>query len=136
MEPEVRLSTDPAAIVPTRAAVVPPVLRVTVFPLAVVEVRGVVVVGVRVVVVGRVVVVRVPVVLGRGAVAVLLVAGVVVVPAGTSVNAGWADVSRFASWMSLLSDVSEASVSSFLAVHAATESASANASDAFSRGIY
>jgi hypothetical protein len=112
------------------------VLRVTVLPLAVVDVRGVVVVGVRVVVLGRVVDVFGAVVLVRGAVADVLGAGAVVVPAGTSVSAGCADVSRFASWMSLLSEVSEASVSSFLAVHAANESASANASDAFSRGIY
>jgi hypothetical protein len=84
-------------MVPTRAPVPPPVFRVTVFPLAVVEVRGVVTAGVRVVVLGRVVVVRGADVPVRGVVAVLLVAGAVVVPAGTSVRVGCADVSRFAS---------------------------------------
>jgi hypothetical protein len=101
--------------------------RVTVFPLDVTEVVGlrVVVVGVRVVVV-RVVVVR----------AVVVGAGLVAVPAGTSVSAGCADVSRFASWMSLLRAESVAAVLSDFAVHAPISSASESASDAFKRGIY
>jgi hypothetical protein len=94
-EPEARLSVEPAAIVPTRAAE-PVGVRVTVLPLDVTEVVGVrvVVVGVRVVVVVRVV--------GRVVVVValepeVLVDGVVAVPAGTSVSVGCAEVSRFAS---------------------------------------
>jgi hypothetical protein len=88
--PEARLSVAPAGIVPTLAAE-PAGVRVTVFPLAVVVVVGlrVVVAGVRVVVVVRAgVVVRGAVVLG---------AGLVAVAAGTSVRAGCAAVSRFAS---------------------------------------
>jgi hypothetical protein len=76
----------PAGIVPTLAAV-PALLRVTVLPLDVTEV-----VGLRVVVVG-VLVVLVVVVL----VVVVLGAGLAAVPAGTSVSAGCALVSRFAS---------------------------------------
>jgi hypothetical protein len=77
----VRLSVEPAAIVPVLVATAPGV-RVTVFPLAVTDVVGfrVVVVGVRVVVV----VVLVVVVFG----AVVLGAGFFVVPAGTSERAG------------------------------------------------
>ncbi|HYU52314.1 MAG TPA: hypothetical protein VEK37_05190, partial [Gemmatimonadaceae bacterium] len=92
LEPDARLSVAPAGIVPTLAAV-PAFVRVTVLPLDVTDVVGVRVVVdvrvvVRVVVVGRVVVVRGAAVLG---------AGVVVDAAGTSVNAGCAVVSRFAS---------------------------------------
>jgi hypothetical protein len=100
-----------------------------VFPLDVTAVVGlrVVVVGVRVVVV-RVVVVRdvVPV---AGA-------GFFAVPAGTSVSAGCAAVSRFASWMSLLRAESAAAVLSFFTAQAPRSSASDSASDAFNRGIY
>jgi hypothetical protein len=97
-------------------------------PLDVTEVVGarVVVVGVRVVVVFVVVVVRGAEVLG---------AGLVAVAAGTSVNAGCAAVSRFASWMSLLSAESAAAVSSFFA-HAPASNANESTSDAFNRGIY
>jgi hypothetical protein len=99
------------------------------------------VVGVRVVVVGVLVVVDVRVVVRDGLVVVVrgadvLVDGVVAVPAGTSVNVGWAAVSRFASWMSLLSEVSCASVSSFLTEHALATTASESASVAPKRGIY
>jgi len=87
LEPDARLSVAPAGIVPVLAAV-PALLRVTVLPLEVTEVVGllVVVVGVRVVL--RVVVVVFVVVLG---------AGLAAVPAGTSVSAGCALVSLFAS---------------------------------------
>jgi hypothetical protein len=96
---------------------------VTVFPL---EVVRVVVAGVRVVVLGVVfVVVRVAEVLGV----------VAEDPAGTSVSAGRAAVSLFASWMSLLRAESAAAVSSFFA-QAPARSASESTSDAFSRGIY
>jgi len=76
-------------MVPTLAAV-PALLRVTVLPLEVTDVVGllVVVVGVRVVLRVVVVVVFVVVVLG---------AGLAAVPAGTSVSAGCALVSLFAS---------------------------------------
>jgi hypothetical protein len=116
------LSVEPAAIVPTLAAE-PALVRVTVLPLAVVAVVGVRVgVVVRVVVLGAEVVVRAEVV-GVG------------VPAGTSVNAGCAALSRFARAMSRLSEVSWASVSSvLLSPHAATTIASDSA--AVSRGIY
>jgi hypothetical protein len=81
--PEARLSVDPAAMVPTLPAE-PALVRVTVLPLAVVAV---------VVVRGRVVVVVLAGVVVRGAEE--LAAGVVV--AGTSVRAGCAALSRFAS---------------------------------------
>jgi hypothetical protein len=128
-EADVRLSVEPAAIVPTLAPAAVPDVRVTVFPLAVTEVVGlrVVVVGVRVVVV-RVVVVR--------AAVLVLGAGFVAVAAGTSVSAGCAAVSRFASWMSLLRAESAAAVLSVFAVHAPRSNASESASDAFMRGIY
>jgi hypothetical protein len=127
-EPEVRLSVEPAAITPTLDPAEVPGVRVTVFPLDVTEVVGlrVVVVGVRVVVV-RVVVVRVAVADG---------AGFVTVPAGTSVSAGCAAVSRFASWMSLFRAESAAAELSVFAVHAPRSNASESASDAFMRGIY
>jgi hypothetical protein len=80
------------------------------------------------------VVVRV-VVLAVVRLAVVLGAGFVVVAAGTSVNAGCAAVSRFASWMSLLSAESAAAVLSVFA-HAPAKSASDSSSDAFNRGIY
>jgi hypothetical protein len=126
-EPDVRLSVEPAAIVPTLVPAALPDVRVTVFPLDVTEVVGlrVVVVGVRVVVVVRVVV--------R---AVVAGAGFAVVPAGTSVSAGCAAVSRFASWMSLFRAESAAALLSVFAVHAPRSSASESASDAFIRGIY
>ncbi len=85
LEPAARLSVAPAGIVPTLAAV-PAVLRVTVLPLDVTDV-----VGVRLVVVGVLVVVVVVLVV------VVLGAGLAAVPAGTSVSAGCALVSRFAS---------------------------------------
>jgi hypothetical protein len=83
-EPDASASSAPAGIVPTLAAE-PALVLVTVLPLAVVVVVGrrVVVVGVRVVVVVVFVVV--------------LGAGFVADAAGTSVNAGCAAVSRFAS---------------------------------------
>jgi hypothetical protein len=116
-------------MVPTLVADAFPGDRVTVFPLDVTDVVGlrVVVVGVRVVVV-RVVVVR--------AVVAVLGAGFVAVAAGTSVSAGCAAVSRFASWMSLFRAESAAAVLSVFAVHAPRSSASESASDAFIRGIY
>jgi hypothetical protein len=93
VEPDARLISDPAGIVPTRPAPVaaPLEVLVTVLPLDVTEV-----VGVRVVVVGVRVVVRVVVVLVvvRGVVAAAVGA---VELAGTSVKAGCAAVSRFAS---------------------------------------
>jgi hypothetical protein len=121
-EPDERFNVAPAGIVPTLPAE-PAAVRVTVLPLAVVVERGgvFVVVGVLVVVVGR------------GAEA--LGAGFVGVAAGTSVSAGWAAVSRFASWMSLLSAESAAAVSSLLE-HAPATSANESTSDAFNRGIY
>jgi hypothetical protein len=127
LEPEARLSVDPAAIVPDLVAAARGV-RVTVLPLDVTDVVGVrvVVVGVRVVVVAFVVVVRVAV----------LAAGFVAVPAGTSVRAGCADESPFASWMSLFSAESAAAELSVLVEHAPTSSANESASDAFNRGIY
>jgi hypothetical protein len=87
-EPDARLSVAPAGIVPTFAAV-PALVRVTVLPLDVTVGWRVVVVGVR----GRVVVVVLVVVRG----AEVLGAGFVVVAVGTSVSAGCAAVSRFAS---------------------------------------
>jgi hypothetical protein len=93
----------------------------------------VVVVGLRVVVVGVRVVVVVVLVVVRGA--EVLGAGLVADPAGTSVSAGCAAVSRFASWMSLLSAESAAAVSSFFA-QAPASSTSESTSDAFNRGIY
>src|SRR5687768_2426900 len=95
VEPEARLSVEPAAIVPIRAAE-PGVLRVTVLPLAVVAVVGVRVVVVRGVALGAGVVVRGADVEGAG----------VTVPAGTSVRDGCAALSLFASWISRLSEVS------------------------------
>ncbi|MFL5594734.1 MAG: hypothetical protein ACJ785_09000 [Gemmatimonadaceae bacterium] len=93
VEPDARLSVAPAGIVPTRAAD-PALVRVTVLPLDVTEVVGrVVVVGVRVVVRGAVV--RGAVVVRVGVVA--LGAAAVVEAAGTSVRAGCAALSRFAS---------------------------------------
>jgi hypothetical protein len=91
---DARLSCAPAGIVPTLAAEPPDVL-VTVFPLEVTEVVGVrvVVVGVRVVV--RVVVVRVVPVLAAAVVGVTVLG--VAEAAGTSVSAGCAAESRFAS---------------------------------------
>ena len=79
VEPDARLSVEPAGIVPILAAE-PELFRVTVFPLEVTEVVGVflVVVGVLVVVVVVFVVVVVP------------GAGLAAVPAGTSVSAGCA----------------------------------------------
>mgnify|MGYP003297547906 CR=1 FL=1 len=62
-------------------------------------------------------------------------AGLVVVAAGTSVSAGRADVSRFASCISLLSAESAAAVSSFFP-HAPAKSANESTSNAFDRGIY
>jgi hypothetical protein len=97
-----------------------------VLPLAVVVVRGVVVL-----VVVRGVVLVVVVVRGAEADG----AGLVAVAAGTSVSAGCAAVSLFASWMSLLSAESAAAVSSDFA-HAPAKSANARMSDAFDRGIY
>src|SRR5882757_220755 len=88
LEPAARLSVAPAGIVPTLAAV-PALLRVTVLPLDVTDVVGLRVVVVGVLVVGVVVLVVV--------VLVVLVAGLAAVPAGTSVSAGCALVSRFAS---------------------------------------
>src|SRR6202162_4907990 len=87
LEPDARLSVAPAGIVPNLAPV-PALLRVTVLPLEVTDVVGflVVVVGVRLML--RVVVVVFVVVLG---------AGLAAVPAGTSVSAGCALVSLFAS---------------------------------------
>src|ERR1700682_5373243 len=125
-EPDVRLSVEPAAIVSVFAPAAFPGVPVTVFPLDVTEVVGLrVVVGVRVVVVVRVVV--------R---AVVAGAGVLAVPAGTSVRAGCAAVSRFASWMSLLRAESAAALLSVFAVQAAKSSATESASDALVRGIY
>jgi hypothetical protein len=97
-----------------------------VFPLDVTEVVGlrVVVVGVRVVVVVFLVVVP-----AAGA-------GFFAVPAGTSVRAGCAAVSRFASWMSLLRAESAAALLSVFAVQAPRSSATESASDALERGIY
>jgi len=125
-EPDVRLSVEPAAIVPTLAPAPVPDVRVTVFPLDVTEVVGlrVVVLGVRVVVVVFVVVVPV------------VGAGVFAVPAGTSVSAGCAAVSRLASWMSLLRAESAAALLSVFAVQAPRSSATESASDALERGIY
>jgi hypothetical protein len=82
---EARLSVDPAAIVPVLAAAPVPDVRVTVLPLDVTDVVGarLVVVGVRVVVV-----VVLDVVLGVVVLEVAVGAGLVVVPAGTSVKAG------------------------------------------------
>jgi hypothetical protein len=80
--PDARLSVEPAAMVPTLPAD-PRVLVVTVLPLAVVPV----------VVRGRVVVVVLAGVVVRGA----DVLGAGVVSAGTSVSAGCAALSRFAS---------------------------------------
>jgi hypothetical protein len=102
-------------------------VRVTVLPLEVTDVVGVrvVVVGVRVVVVVFVVVVR-----------AAALGALVAVPAGTSVRAGWADESPFASWMSLFSAESAAAELSVLVEHAPTSSANESASDAFNRGIY
>jgi hypothetical protein len=125
-------SVAPAGIVPTLApAAVPPGDLVTVLPLEVTDVVGVllVVVGVRddvdvVVVVFLVVVVGV-VATGVGAVEL----------AGTSVNAGCAAVSRFASWMSLLRAESAAVFVSDFA-QAPMTSANESASDALNRGIY
>jgi hypothetical protein len=119
-DPDVRASVAPAGIVPTLADD-PAGVRVTVLPLEVVRVAGV-----------RVVVVGVVLVVVRGA----EVLGVVAAdPAGTSVSAGRAAVSLFASWMSLLRAESAAAVSSFFA-QAPARSASESTSDAFSRGIY
>jgi hypothetical protein len=88
-EPDESANSAPAGIVPTLRAE-PALVRVTVLPLDVVVVVGlrVVVVGVRVVVVVVLVVVRAAEPLG---------AGFVADPAGTSVSAGCAAVSRFAS---------------------------------------
>jgi hypothetical protein len=86
VDPDARLSVEPAGIVPILAAE-PELLRVTVFPLDVTDV-----VGVFVVLVGFLVVVVVVFV-----VVVVLGARLATVPAGTSVSAGCALVSRFAS---------------------------------------
>src|SRR5882757_5774338 len=91
LEPAARLRVAPAGIVPTFAAV-PALLRVTVLPLDVTEV-----VGLRVVVVGVLVAVVFVVVVLVVVVVVVLGAGLAAVPAGTSVSAGCALVSRFAS---------------------------------------
>jgi hypothetical protein len=95
------------------------------------------VVGVRVLVDGlRVVVVGVRVVV---VVRVLAVLGAVVVgvpEAGTSVSAGCAAESRFASWMSLLSAESAAALVLSDFEQAAARNANESASDALNRGIY
>ena len=123
VEDDARLRVEPAAIVPVLEAE-PLGLRVTVFPLDVVEVLGFVVV----------VVVRVVVVV-FGVVVFVDVAGVVAVAAGTSVSAGCAAVSRFASWMSLFRAESADAVLSLFA-HAPASRATDRTSDALSRGIY
>jgi hypothetical protein len=87
VEPAARLSVAPAGIVPILAPE-PEGLRVTVLPLDVTEVLGVFFV---VVVVGRLVVVVVVLDV------VVVVGALAAVPAGTSVSAGCALVSRFAS---------------------------------------
>jgi hypothetical protein len=121
---------DPVGIVPVLAPAAVPEVRVTVFPLDVTEV-----VGVRVVVVGvLVVVVVLEVVVFEAEVVVGAVFGFVA--AGTSVSAGCAAESPFASWMSLLRAESAAAVLSFFTEHAPANSASDNTSDAFNRGIY
>jgi hypothetical protein len=85
VDPAARLSVAPAGIVPI-LVVEPEGLRVTVLPLDVTDV-----VGVFVVVVGRLVVVVVVLDV------VVVVGALAAVPAGTSVSAGCALVSRFAS---------------------------------------
>jgi hypothetical protein len=133
--PEARLSVAPAGIVPTCRAL-PAEVRVTVLPLAVTDVVGLLALVL-------------PELLGRVVVRLVDVEGLEVVVfgvvtagagavelAGTSVSAGCAAVSRFASWMSLLSAESAAAVLLSVFAHAPTKSATDNASVAFNRGIY
>ncbi|HXG69528.1 MAG TPA: hypothetical protein VNJ04_02835, partial [Gemmatimonadaceae bacterium] len=153
------LTVEPAAIVPT-ALSDPAGDLVTVLPLDVV-------VGVFETVgerdgagAGRLTTVGAPeLVVVRGAPAVLLDAPAVVrdgagvtvpgvtlpgvtkpgsAPTGTSVSAGWALVSAFASWISRFSDVSCASVSEsfFVSAQPAIAITNANASDVLSPEIY